>query len=187
MHLDDLVRQLPKQDRHAHAPKELRDNVEEGIVPVFDQRDEEAEASRLCVDVRHEMGTIGVNEGAEGSIKEEKRDRSGIEEGLLPQDVGGLGVKDHEEGGGRQYAVDLEEGDGFGPTSGDDQGILGIADHRVDVDDEKHHTAHHKEFLAFLVFDGEDCSANLTEPGTHHVAFSERDGGGGEERKGDKL
>mmetsp|Transcript_26222 Transcript_26222/g.51102 ORF Transcript_26222/g.51102 Transcript_26222/m.51102 type:complete len:218 (-) Transcript_26222:424-1077(-) len=155
-HGGDLVRQLPEEDRHADRAPELRHNVEEGVAPVAD---EQRHVLPALVEARGDRGVdrqaVGVQDPSEDAVEGQEGQGRHVEEGLLAEVVGDPRVVHHEHGGRGKHAVDLEERDGLGAAGADHEGILGVADRRVDVDDHEHHHRHAKELGHFPAFDGE--------------------------------
>mmetsp|Transcript_1427 Transcript_1427/g.2880 ORF Transcript_1427/g.2880 Transcript_1427/m.2880 type:complete len:538 (-) Transcript_1427:289-1902(-) len=147
---DNVVGELPEEHTDAHGAPELGDDIEEGVAPVAEQR--HGILPSLIEAGGHgrvDQFPVGVKNKSKEDIERQERAGRDVEEHLLREDGGDGRVVHHEGSCRREHTVHLEESDALGAAGRDHEGVLGVTDGGVDVDDEKHHERHTKELGHF--------------------------------------
>ena len=159
-----LIGKPPEEDGYDDAAPELGHDVEEAEAPDAEdgngpeeagpERGEEAVGERGGVDgVAH-----GVEHVGEGAEEGDEREDDGVEERLLGEDVGKLGVEEHEADRHGQVDPGLEKGDDLGaaPLGGDHQHVLGVPQDGVVEEDAEEHEPQRHNLLERLHVDAEE-------------------------------
>jgi len=147
-----LIGKPPEEDGYDDAAPELGHDVEEAEAPDAEDGNgpEEAGAERGEESVGERGGVDGVAHGVEhvgeGPEEGDEGEDDGVEERLLGEHVGELGVEEHEADGHGQVDPGLEERDDLGAAAlgGDDEHVLGVPqDGVVEEDAEEHEPQRH--------------------------------------------
>jgi hypothetical protein len=198
-----LICKPPEKDGYDDTAPELGHDVEEAEAPDAEdgngseeagpERGEEAISERSGVDgVAH-----GVEHVGEGAEEGDEREDDGVEERLLGEDIGELGVEEHEADCHGQVDPGLEERDDLGAAAlgGDDEHVLGIPQDGVVEEDAEEHEPQghdlldclrlHAQELGRRVVPGRwDCGGGGGGGAEGREAVAERERGGQAERGG---
>lgn len=156
----DVVGEGPELQGQGHAAPQLGHDVEQGEGPVPGHGGEACGPGRQPavpgLEGGHRLDALPdrVEEREQGEEHQERGQGRG-EQRPPAQHVAEPGVGEHEHHRQGDGAVDLQERDqvGAGPGGGDHQGVLGVAQDRVDERDEEEHQEHGQELLQFVGVD----------------------------------
>lgn len=145
----DLISEAPEKQRDDDAPPQLGHDIEQTKAPNPENgnRPEEAGSEDPEQPIGDSHGvdqiTVGVEQEGEGAEEGDEGEHASVEELLPGQDVGELGVEEHEADGHGEVHPRLQEGDDLGAAAlgRDHQHVLGVAeDGVVEQDAEEHQT-----------------------------------------------
>jgi hypothetical protein len=182
-----LIGEPPEEDGYDDAAPELSHDVEQAETPDAEDGDgsEEAGSERGEETVGERGGVDGVAHGVEhvgeGAEEGDEGEDDGVEERLLGEHVGELGVEEHEANGHGEIDPRLEERDDLGAASlgGDDEHVLGVPQDGVVEEDAEEHEPQRHDLLQRLRFYAEE----LGRRGSGGISGRRGRGGGGAERR----